>query len=83
MGRSPKPLKILVASKLFDWQEVQALRDQGHTLDSFEAPTLPLSDYDLILGPRSWMMDESHRGYLGVAIKAARAKRYGKKEVES
>ena len=81
MGRTPKPLRIIVRLPLQDWSEIQALKEQGHEV------VLQLDDpyrsewvADLILGPTCWFMDDAHRKYLDLAIKSARARRYPKEE---
>jgi len=73
MGHTTKPLRILVHPSLCGpyagWHE---LRDQGHTVDTFEAPSLLLPEYNLILGPNCWRMTLELKQYLDVAMKAAR-----------
>ena len=78
MGKTPKPLKILVHLSMLDWPEVQALVDQGHTIDTHPG-TLSLHDWDLILGPNCWRMDDNLRPFLPLAIKEARARAYPSK----
>ena len=79
MGKTPKPLTILCHPMIYAWDEVQALKAQGHRIDSFADLDLesPM-EYDLILSPTAWYCDGHHRPYLPLAIKAARVKRYGK-----
>ena len=74
MGKTSKPLWILVDPSLLEWEEVQALKQQGHTI------YIPPTDHtapDIILGPICWRMDETLRTYLPLAIKEARQRRYG------
>jgi len=80
MGKSSKPLTILVFPPLADWEEFKALAAQGHTIH--RAGYDP-GQCDLVIGPTAWFMDEAHRKYLPLAIKAARARRYGKEKEEA
>lgn len=75
MGRTPRPLRIVVtAHELTLWPELRELEAQGH-----DFMTVLIDDTaDLVIGPKCWLMDEQHRRYLPDAIKAARAKRYPK-----
>ena len=83
MGKSPKPLKILITDpELGRWGELTALVKQGHTIDLFPGDTnrdeYDLPVYDLILGPNCWRMDNTLRSFLDLAIKEARARAYPK-----
>ncbi len=90
MGRTPKPLKILVIGLpynvlKFEWEELNDLVAQGHEVHNadsyvFDEDRAQHSDYDLVLGPTCWLMDEQHRKYLDLAIKTARARRYPKEK---
>jgi len=71
MGRTPKPLNILVIN-LPDWDEFKELSEQGHAISHQEAA------WDVVIGPTCWLMDQDHRKYLDLAIKSARARRYPK-----
>jgi len=75
MGKTPKPLTIFVLPPLDDWEEFKALAVQGHVIH--RAGYDP-GQCDLVIGPTAWFMDTAHRKYLPLAIKAARARRYGK-----
>lgn len=77
MGRTPKPLALLCSPTIYGWDEVQALKAQGHLVEVFTEASLPFAQYDLILAPNGWYCDQQHRPYLDLAIKAARKKRYG------
>ena len=66
-----RPLRIYVTDVLHCWPEIQKLEAQGHYITS-EA-----DDADLVLGPNCWCMDDLHRQYLPLAIKAARIRKYG------
>ena len=77
MGRSPKPLRVLVHPDIAQWAEFDTLRDQGHLI---EQQLTPLDEYDLVLGPTCWHMTPKHRKYLKDAVQAARSKRYPKEK---
>jgi hypothetical protein len=77
MGRSPKPLTILIYGSVYDWEEIRALEAQGHTVKWDN------SEYDVILGSSCWLMDEQHRKYLPLAISEARRRRYPPTKKES
>ena len=80
MGRTPKPLRILVDPDIASWGEFAALREQGHTIVSGTEPSHSGGpDWnDLVLGPTCWHMTPKHRKYLPLAIAAARKQRYPK-----
>ena len=75
MGRSPKPLTILVHHEFLEWDEIKRLQEQGHSITAWGE-----SGYDLVLSPEAWRMTPDLRPYLDLAIKAARKKKYGKEE---
>ena len=75
MGKSPKPLKILVHPPMLDWPDIVALADQGHEIDTHPG-TRSLHEWDIILGPNCWRMDDKLRPFLTLAIKEARARAY-------
>ena len=78
MGKTQKPLSILVTVRsMLDWPEIEELRLKGHTV-GYLGNVFTEENWDLILGPNCWMMDEQHRLYLKVAVEAARKKRYPK-----
>lgn len=82
MGKTPKPLVILALPPIHSWVELEELKAQGHTVATVEDVRLAnvyLKTVDLILGPRCWRMDQAHRRYLPLAIKAGRQARYGPK----
>lgn len=90
MGRTPKPLAILVHPALADKPEVKALADKGHQIVTGRSrdycPSchhVGLEEYDLVLGPNCWRMDESMLDYLELAIKGARIVKYPKESVAS
>lgn len=76
MGKTPKPLTILLHPDLQDWEEFKFLRDQGHIIEvgtGFEQP-------DIILGPNAHWMDEELRHHLDLTIKSAQRRKYGKEK---
>ena len=50
MGRTPKPLRILVDSSL-DQTQFDLWREQGHTVDVIDC-----THVDAIVGPKSWRL---------------------------
>ncbi len=77
MGKATKLLSIILTQpSMLEWEEVQLLSQQGHTLSVLEG-----QEADLIVGPNCWMMTEELRKYLPLAVKAARERVYGKKGV--
>ena len=81
MGRTPKPLSILAIG--LDWPELESLRAQGHVVSysprdvhPAEQAIGPPANYDIVIGPNCWLMDEQHRKYLDLAIAEARRRRY-------
>ena len=77
MGKSQKPLRIAVDPEIADWEEFKELHAQGHELSNHA-----MDEEDVILSPRAWLMDESHRKYLPLALAEARKRRYPTKEKE-
>jgi hypothetical protein len=60
---------MMVHPALLDWDEIKALRDQGHEI----MPLTNMDDFDLVLAPQAWNMDDSLRSYLlSHALPAAR-----------
>lgn len=76
VGRTPKPLLILVHHAYMNWSEVLALQEQGHQVEAGPLDS-GVPEFDLILAPNAWRMTEDLRPFLPLAIKAARAARYG------
>ena len=75
MGRTPKPLKILVANYAMTlWPEIAALRNKGHLVQI--PPVDEFESFDLILGPNCWRMEAELLPYLDLAIKGARGVKY-------
>jgi hypothetical protein len=85
MGKTPKPLRILVHPALAEWPEWATLISQGHQILWFDeidtwvrggGDPVKLEEFDLIIAPNSWHMTELHKDYLDLAIKSARSLRY-------
>ena len=75
MGKSPKPLKIVVTHlDMLEWKELVALREQGHVVWMTSDP-----DADVIIGPNCWRMNDALSPFLDLAIKEARARAYPSK----
>ena len=70
MGKTSKPLVIVVAPEIAGWEEWQELREKGHKVHIDD-----VDEVDLFFGPRMWHMTEQHRRYLDVALKNARARK--------
>ena len=75
MGKTTKPLKILVDEALFECPEVQELIARGHSIEWF-AP----GEIDLILGPIMWRMNSQLIPWLSLAVKEAQHKKYSKSD---
>lgn len=70
MGKTPKPLTILVAQQWLAHEQVQKLAEQGHEIQA--AP-----EADLILSPAAhWWADDMWK-FLAVALRAARKRKEG------
>ena len=83
MGKSQKPLTLLVSQDIWEWQEVKDLAAQGHVIatpQDLKLGNVTWEELDLILDPRAWRMDEQHRKYLALAIAQARKLRYQKEK---
>ena len=87
MGRTPKPLHFLIHPALATAPEVLALAEKGHTVTVDTTRDycpgchhLGMGEYDLLLAPNAWKMDARLIKYLDLAVKAARAIKYPKKE---
>jgi len=76
VGKSSKPVRFLVHPSIANAPEFQALREQGHVIDT--EPTGPVWDYDAIIGPTSWRMTARHIKYLPLTIQEARRLHYPK-----
>ena len=84
MGKTPasKRLRVLVFPPLDMWGEITELREKGHEIYTWGQSGSELFDaqeWDLVLGPKAWRMDEPLRKYLDTAVKEARAAKGSKK----
>lgn len=79
MGRTPRPLRLLVHPDLADAPEFEELRAKGHEIRTGlvdgDDPDQVWA-YDAILSPTAWYMTKAHLKYLGLALKGARNHRY-------
>lgn len=94
MGKTRKPLTILVHPSLAKWEEVRVLQAQGHRVlgltpeDPTESPDAspapsgghPLSGIDLVLGPTCWRMNPDLRDYFDLAIAEAKKMVYNERD---
>jgi hypothetical protein len=85
MGRTSKPLTLLVSEELAETEPFKKLAEQGHEIKTelgelLGGVTWELSDFDLILGPNAQLMTEAHLPYLDEALRRARKLKYGGKE---
>ena len=93
MGKTLKPLKVLVSSEVWVGSEalLTKLREQGHTVEvmsmnlgSDRKHICPLGDnWDLILAPQACRWLPGMEFYLDEAIKGARKVRYPDKKKEA
>lgn len=74
-GKTSSPLRILVAPELVGSPEILLLAKQGHNVSSIT----DIDDVDLILAPQAHQYTSALALYLPAAIKAARARKRGKK----
>lgn len=72
MGKTTKPLVILVHESLINLPEIQELSEKGHTVKVFEADPQP----DILLGPTCWRMTHALKKYVKMAVDEARKVRY-------
>ena len=70
MGKTSRPLTILVTQEWLTHEKIQHLAEQGHEIHA--APVA-----DLILSPAAWHWDETMWEFLAVALKSARGKKKG------
>ena len=78
MGKTPKPLRILVHLETVGEATIRALQDKGHTVDvNPEDGDCPWS-YDLILAPQACRFLPGMEFLLDELVKGARKVRYPK-----
>jgi len=78
MGKTTKPLIILVDDDLATSQQILDLQEQGHTIECDD-----LSKYDLILSPKAWRCTPELVSNIKYAVKGARGLVYDKSKGES
>ena len=77
MGKSPKPLQIWVDETLKTAHPWEDLTAQGHLVVIGDGiKDYVCSDFDLMLGPQCWRMNDALLKHLDLALKGARALRY-------
>ena len=74
MGKTNRPLNILILSSLAEMTWIEELRVEGHNV------VCGAMDYDLVLGPQCARFVPGMEKYLDSFIKGARAVKFGKKE---
>lgn len=80
MGKTSKPVWILVEDGLLTLGAYQYIRDQGHRIQPLStATTEDLTRADAIHSPRAWRMTPELVKYLPAAVKATRGAVYPKK----
>ena len=76
MGKTPKPLRIVVTDPaMMEWDEIKVLQGQGHTIQ-YMIQLASDPDIGLVLGPNVWRMNNELRPFLDLAIEEARARAY-------
>ena len=73
MGKTSKPLNLLIDPSLAATQQVADLVAKGHSISLMNSGT---AEYDLILGPNCWRMLPELLDYMDEAVKGARDVRY-------
>lgn len=80
MGRTPKPLTLLVDPSLEMLEGFQQLRDKGHWITSApvsrEGNPCSVWEFDAVVGPTSWRMTRDLMKYLDPMLKGLRASKY-------
>lgn len=82
MGKTSKPLTIIVVGEPTSWFEWEKLEAQGHEIIKVDPGKIyadlepKLTKADIIMGPTAWRMDGDLRKYLPLALKEARMIRY-------
>jgi len=69
VGKTSKPLVIVVSKHIAHWPIWEEKRLQGHTI-------VELEEADLFIGPECWYMDNQHEKYAQLAMDSARARAY-------
>lgn len=80
MGKTPKPLSLLVDPSLEPLEGFQALRDKGHWITSApvsrEGNPCSVWEFDAVVGPTSWRMTRELMKHLDPMLKGLRASKY-------
>ena len=79
MGKTNRPLKILVASSLTGAWSAELLAKGHEVTATSPAIGVIIEDYDLVLGPQCARFVPGMEKYLDSFIKGARAVKFGKK----
>lgn len=74
MGRTSKPLTIMVDTEFLDNPAIEELAEKGHTILAFDGAKV-----DMVLSPKAWRMTLDLLKYLPLSIRAARDQKYPKK----
>ena len=80
MGKTSKPLTIIALPPCDQWDELDKLEKQGHTVirlqNDQDSIVAALQVADIVLGSNCWRMDHQHKTYVSLAIKEARLLKY-------
>ena len=82
MGRTPKPLSVLIHPSLETLAAIQELREKGHWVTT--SPARPDGsacspwEFDVILSPSAWRMTIELAKYLPMMLKEVRSEKYPK-----
>lgn len=76
VGKTSKPLTIVVFPEIADWPEWKDLHDKGHTIVVMAPLQANGQPIDLVVGPHCWRMNEMTRKYIDLAISSSREERY-------
>ena len=73
-----KPLTFLVTPEIAGWPEFVKLSEQKHVVHT--EPEGPWWEYDVVMAPVAWRMNQISRRYLELAIKSVREIKYPPKK---
>lgn len=76
MGKTSKPLTIMVHPEIAHWPEWVDLATKGHTIIPMVLVNQSPGAVDLFVGPKCWRMNEMTRKYIDLAISSSREERY-------
>lgn len=88
MGKTPKPITLVVHPTLVDLPQFVAMRDQGHivmSMDAVQCVGSKLTDVDMVLGSNAWSFDSRQMYLLDKVVQTCRARKYerGKKAAQA